>query len=139
VAHQKKPIGSEGPGRIGIRSPKAAFMRCGGDIVREKDSNSTITDVQYDYGFLFEEVKQVSRIVRGSSMTYEELQSSGKYPFLIGTAARPGYATEADIEDLKKNHPTDFSYTRDLMAKRIEFSRHTIDTYLKLNTKIRKP
>jgi len=108
-----------------------------GDEVLHESSNNTISAVQHDYPVLHEEVIQLRQYklkkeAKGHTPTVDEVmrdfQGQG---ILIGDSKTPGFAARDDIEEFLEGNFSPGYFARELMAKRLDLTRDTLDTYLK--------
>jgi hypothetical protein len=139
-AGSQKPMAGNPWGQY--RAPLVKLKRVGDEVIHGQKSANTITELQMDYPALLDEVRQVEQYVsikmgRGLKPTAEEVIKAfdGKAPFLLGDATKPGYATSKDIEEFVESRESNFSFTRNLMAKGWSLTRSVIDTYLKPSRK----
>jgi hypothetical protein len=126
------------------RAPMAKLRRVGDEVIHGQKSSNTVSDLQTDYP-VFNEVRQLEQYIsikmkRDSKPTADEVVRAfeGKAPCLFGDGHISGYATPKDIEELLESKESNFSFTRNLMAKGWNLKRSAIDSYLKPGRKKNK-
>jgi len=127
----------EGMNPFGHYRAKANLKRRGEEIVQNRVSNNTVSDLQYDYAPLVEALRQVDQYVqlkrqRNVNPSVDQLKNDfADVPILVGDEQHPGYASDSDLQEFVDARPTIFSFARDLMARRWKLTRASIDTNLK--------